>query len=144
MPAALGWHPWFRRRIDEEADSDGRSAEVGLAFEADGMFERDPDGISSRRRVRPSVRPWDDCFSGIRAGPTLAWPDGPTLDLSSSCPFWVVYDELPWAICVEPQTAPPNDLNHEPTVVVPGRPLRATMTWRWSPAMAETRHDPPG
>ena len=137
MPAALGWHPWFRRRIDglagEAPPGDPSSVEVELALEADVMFERDPDGISSRRRVRPTVPPWDDCFTAVRAGPTLAWPGGPTLHLSSSCPFWVVYDELPWAMCVEPQTAPPNDLNHEPTVVVPGRPLGATMTWRWSP-----------
>jgi len=32
---------------------------------------------------------------------------------------------------VEPQTGPPDALNIRPVVVEPGRPLTATMEWRW-------------
>jgi galactose mutarotase-like enzyme len=35
------------------------------------------------------------------------------------------------ALCVEPQTAPPDALNHAPAIVEPGRPLSAEMTWTW-------------
>jgi aldose 1-epimerase len=51
-----------------------------------------------------------------------------------------VYDEPAEAICVEPQTAPPDAFNlaaarsEEPPVAAPGRPMRATMRWHWAPA----------
>ena len=35
------------------------------------------------------------------------------------------------ALCVEPQTAPPDALNTGPAIVEPGRPLIAEMTWTW-------------
>ena len=132
MPASLGWHPWFRRWLDDPATGGHVSPPAELAFDADVMYERDPDGVSSRRRRTPPARPWDDCFTAVRSDPILSWPGLVTLTISSSCDDWVIYDERPHAICVEPQTAPPNDVNHEPHVVEPGAPLRATMTWQWT------------
>lgn len=126
MPASLGWHPWFRRHL-----SPGEP-EVELRFEAGAMFARDAEGIPTGELVAPSERPWDDCFSGVWADPTLTWPGAVTLEIGSSCQFWVVYDEQAHAICVEPQTAPPDALNREPTIVEPGRPISATMEWRWA------------
>jgi galactose mutarotase-like enzyme len=43
----------------------------------------------------------------------------------------VVFDEPDHAICLEPQTAPPDVFNREPFVVQPGDPLVATATWSW-------------
>ncbi len=124
MPASLGWHPWFRRRLADD------EPEVELDFSAESMFERDAEGIPTGALVPPSPRPWDDCFSGVWNDPTLRWP-GLELTIASSAGFWVVYDEQPDAVCVEPQTAPPDALNLGPTVVEPGSPLVVTMEWRW-------------
>ncbi|MGH9014154.1 MAG: hypothetical protein ACRDZ1_09505 [Acidimicrobiia bacterium] len=36
-----------------------------------------------------------------------------------------------YAICVEPQTHPPDALNLGPSVVTAGHPLTASCSWRW-------------
>jgi galactose mutarotase-like enzyme len=124
MPAWMGWHPWFRRRLDD-------GPEVELAFEPGSMFERDAEGIPSGRLVRPTAGPWDDCFRELASDPRLSWPGGPELTISSSCDDWVVFNQRDDALCVEPQSAPPDAVNLEPTVVEPGEPLVVTMEWRW-------------
>ena len=120
MPVVVGWHPWFRRPVEVE-------------IEPGGMFERDADGLPTGRLVPPSAQPWDDCFvDAAYPPPTLVWPDGLRLTLRSSADHWVVYTEAPSGICVEPQTGPPDAVNiGGATVVEPGEPLRAWMTWRW-------------
>jgi aldose 1-epimerase len=126
MPASVGWHPWFRRHLDP-----GTTDDVELRFEPEAMFERDEAGIPTGRLVPPPPRPWDDCFVGVRSDPMLRWPDGFELTVGSSCECWVVFDQHADAICIEPQTAPPDALNQGPTIVEPGTPLIATMEWRW-------------
>ena len=125
MPASIGWHPWFLRRLD------GVSGEVELDLDAGAMLVRDADGIATDRRVAPPPGPWDDCFVDLRRPPVLRWPGFLELSVESDCPDWVIYTEPEDALCVEPQTAPPDALNREPAIVEPGRPLVATMTWRW-------------
>ena len=123
MPGAVGWHPWFRRRLE--------SADARIVLEAGAMLRREPDGIAGRERIAPTAGPWDDCFTDLRTPPAIEWPGVLRLEIDSTCQFWVVFDEEPQGICVEPQTEPPNELNHEPHVVLPGAPLVETMTWRW-------------
>jgi aldose 1-epimerase len=53
------------------------------------------------------------------------------LTIESDCPDWVVFTVPDDALCVEPQTAPPDAFNRDPGIVVPGTPLVAEMTWRW-------------
>lgn len=127
MPASCGWHPWFRRRLDN-------GDPLILEFEADFMEERDEEGIPSGRRVAPPSGPWDDCFGGIKKWPVLTWPGAMELRIESSCEFLVVYTEPEHAVCVEPQTAPPDALNRDPFVAEAGRPLVATTTWAWQVA----------
>lgn len=132
MPGAVGWHPWFPRRLaGSAAKPAAASAPAILGFDAESMFARDSDGIPTGRLVEPKARPWDDCFTGVRTTPTLTWPGVLSLEISSSCDFWVVYDEPADTICVEPQSSPPDFVHIDPVVVTPGRPLIATMTWRW-------------
>ena len=132
MPAWIGWHPWFRRSID------GRAVE--LEFDAASMYERGPDGLPTGAFTAPTPRAWDDAFVGLRDTPKLRWPGLLELEIHSTAGVWVVFDERDDAICVEPQTAPPDAVNlartqgMDPPTVVPGRPLTATMTWRWSRA----------
>jgi aldose 1-epimerase len=125
MPASVGWHPWFLRRPP------GTDATVELDFEAGSMYVRDDDGIATGERIPPPAGPWDDCFSDVRRPPVLRWPGFLELTIESACPDWVVYTEPEDAVCVEPQTAPPDALNGEPEIVEPGGQLTASMTWRW-------------
>lgn len=135
MPAAIGWHPWFVRRLTGITDQPlPPSAPAVLGFEAARMFERDADGIPTGALIEPTPRPWDDCFTDLLAAPTLTWPGVLRLKLASSCAFWVVYDEPVDAICIEPQSAPPDFVHLDPPVVEPGRPRLETMRWRWRPA----------
>ncbi len=124
MPAMAGWHPWFRRVIG--------GATVELRFEADAMYERDDRHLPTGRLVAPTAGPWDDCFVGVTAGPTLTWPGVATVDLASTCDHWVVYDEPDHAVCVEPQTGPPDELNSAPRLLDPGGVLRAELTMAWT------------
>ncbi len=130
MPAAIGWHPWFRRQL---AGTAGRpaapSSTVELHFDAAWMYARDADGLPTGELVEPPPGPWDDCFTGLRSAPRLTWPGVLGLELTSPCDHWVVYDEPRDAVCVEPQTAPPDFVTVARSTTVPGKPLVATMTW---------------
>jgi len=129
MPVVLGWHPWFRREVD------GIAAE--LEFEAHAMYARDSSGLPTGATIPPTPRPWDDAFTDIVIPPRLTWPGVLRLDLRSTAPFWVVFDERDDAICVEPQTAPPDAFNLaavvgvDPPVAAPRRPASIAMAWRW-------------
>ena len=124
MPATIGWHPWFRRALEPGG------APVDLTLDAAHMLVRDAEGIPSGARVPPPDGPWDDCFTGLRADPVLEWP-GLRLTLSSSCPWWVVYTQPAYAVCVEPQSGPPDAANADPEVVARGATLAHAMRWRW-------------
>jgi aldose 1-epimerase len=126
MPASCGWHPWFRRVV--------AGVPAGLDFHPGFMFERDDDGIATRRRLPAAEGPWDDCFGDVPANPVITWPGVLRLEIESTCAFWVVFTERRHALCLEPQTAPPDALNHEPFVVEPGRPLVAECAMRWGPS----------
>ncbi|HEV8546951.1 MAG TPA: hypothetical protein VGQ64_11695 [Candidatus Limnocylindrales bacterium] len=139
MPGAVGWHPWFRRRLSGTAAQPAApSPAAKVRFDPDWMLLRDAAGIPTGDVVEPTAGPWDDCFTGLRSAPTLTWPGVLSLELTSSCDYWVVYDEPAETICLEPQSSPPNFVNADaPHVVEPGRPLTATMTWRWQAAEAD-------
>jgi aldose 1-epimerase len=130
MPAVLGWHPWFRRSVG------GASAQ--LAFEAHSMYLRGPDGLPTGMIGPPSPGPWDDAFADLVAQPRLTWPGILELDIRSTALFWVVFDEREDALCVEPQTAPPDAFNLawaagvEPPMAAPDRPATIAMAWRWT------------
>jgi len=124
MPASCGWHPWFRRVVAGVAGV--------LDFRPGFMYERDETGIATRRRQSGTVGPWDRCFGEVERAPAITWPGVLRLELESTCGSWVVFTKPAHALCVEPQTAPPDALNHDPFVVEPGRPPVAGRTMRWS------------
>jgi aldose 1-epimerase len=140
MPASLGWHPWFRRHLcgTPERPMPG-SPEVVLDFRPGRMLVRGDDGLPTGAWTVPGPHPWDDCFADLAAPPRVTWPDVLAIELTATADYWVVYDEPVEGICVEPQTEPPDFVNvpaggGPPTIVEPGRPLTATMSWRWAPA----------
>ncbi len=120
QPVQMGWHPWFLRDI-----GNGHTAE--LDFTPAVMFERDPAGLPSGNQIAPTPGPWDDCFGELASNPTLRWGDL-TLELSSTAAEWTVYDEPAHAICVEPQTGPPNQINDDPQILEPGESTIETFT----------------
>ncbi|MBZ6200903.1 aldose 1-epimerase [Streptomyces olivaceus] len=127
FPAQVGWHPWFNRTLDG-----GSGADVSIAFDPAWQEERGDDHLPTGNRVEPKPGPWDDCF-GMPDGVdvTLTWPGRLELNVTSREPWAVVYDEQEAAVCVEPQTGPPNGLNIAPRLVTPLEPLEATTTWSW-------------
>lgn len=128
FPAACGWHPWFRRQLDR-----GQPAEVDL--DAEWLWQRDAESIPTGELVHPPADgPFDDCFSGLRRPPVVRWPGALAVTVESPCEYVVFFDEMAHAVCVEPQTGPPDALNLASVLVEPGAPLVATATFRWSPA----------
>lgn len=125
MPAWVGWHPWFRRRL-------GRGARAELDLPVGRVFVKDDEGVPTGELAPVPPGPWDDCFTDIVAPPTIVWPNALALDIESTCGYLVVFTDPAHALCVEPQTAPPDALNLglAPTVM-PGTPLVATMRLRW-------------
>jgi len=129
FPATCGWHPWFRRRL---AVGDPLAVEL----EATRWYPRDVDGLPlGVIEARPPNGPWDDCFTAVTWPTTLTWPGALSLSLTSTCDHVVLYDQPRHAVCVEPQSGPPDALNHLEWAqfVRPGRPLIAEMSLTWSP-----------
>jgi aldose 1-epimerase len=138
MPAACGWHPWWRRQLTRDAATVGRPLLVDL--DATTMYVRDDTKAPTGERVplpsrpAPGERPegpWDDCVTGLRRPPVLRWDGALELTVESDADHLVVFDEPRHAVCVEPQTGPPDALNLAPRTIGPGEPLVATATFRW-------------
>jgi len=124
MPASCGWHPWWRRTMPN-------GVEAQLDLRAGAMYRRDDEHIAVPEFLRPPPPgPWDDCFTELESPPVVRWADI-EVTIESDCPDVVVFDELPEAVCVEPQSGPPDALNLGPFVVERDRPLETTTTWRW-------------
>ncbi|MEU2335129.1 aldose 1-epimerase [Streptomyces sp. NPDC013172] len=125
FPAQIGWHPWFNRNLG------GQDAQVDFA--PAWQEERGADHLPTGNRIDPKPGPWDDCF-GMPDGVdvTLTWPGQLALEVTSREQWVVVYDEQEAAVCVEPQTGPPNGLNTLPRLVTPLEPLEAATTWTWT------------
>ncbi|MFI6644313.1 aldose 1-epimerase [Streptomyces sp. NPDC050504] len=126
FPAQAGWHPWFLRDLGDGGEP------VRLDFTAAWQEERGADHLPTGRRIAPLPGPWDDCF-GMPDGVdvTLTWPGRLELKVTSRAEWVVVYDEQAEAVCVEPQSGPPNGLNTAPRLVTPIEPLEIASTWSW-------------
>ena len=126
MPVSCGWHPWWSRRLVR-----GDAVEVEL--HAADMYKRDEEGIPTGELVGVQPPPWDDCFTGLHMpAAVLHWPGAARLTIETDCSCLVVFTEPDHAVCVEPQSGPPDQVNLEPRVVVPGEPLVVHTTWTWS------------
>ncbi|WSQ72369.1 aldose 1-epimerase [Streptomyces xinghaiensis] len=130
FPAQAGWHPWFLRHL--AGGGNGADEGVRISFDAAWQEERGEDHLPTGRRTDPRPGPWDDCF-GMPDGVdvTLTWPERLELRITSRAEWVVVYDEQDEAVCVEPQSGPPNGLNTAPRLVTPIDPLEISTTWRW-------------
>lgn len=125
MPATLGYHPWFGRQLD-------RGGPVELRLAPVRQYATDDAALPTGELVAPTGGPYDDCFLGMSQPPRLVWPGALELTLDSSDDHWVVFDELPGAVCVEPQTGPPDAVALGRAAVVPAGGelvLEASFAW---------------
>jgi galactose mutarotase-like enzyme len=126
MPAWLGFHPWFRRDL-------GTGEPVRITSDLGSMYEKDADGRLTGRTVAVPPGAHDDAFVAPELPVRLEWPGALTLLLSSETDGTatqdvVVFDERPEAVCVEPQTAPPQaDRLGRAQHVGPTKPLSLSM-----------------
>lgn len=107
FPVTFGWHPWFRKPDRVE-------------FHPDAMYRR-VDGLAVDEQVDVPPGPWDDCFVNVE--PVVAIVDEVTLNLTSDCTDWVVYDQPAHATCIEPQSGPPDAFNIRPVILDPGQTM---------------------
>lgn len=125
FPAVVGWHPWFRRSID--------GVPASWSMDASGMLVRDASGLPAELVERVPDGPYDDAFLVPSGSAQVSWPGILTLDIVSSDPWFVVFDELDEAVCLEPQSGPPDGLVNHPwsaaRLVQPGQPLVHSVTW---------------
>ena len=145
MPAAFGWHPWFRRRpADARLCVD--AAEVLVTRDLIPTGDRMPvRGMTDLRRG-PAIagRRLDHAYVGARSPAVITWPDLELAIEFAPPASVVVVHTPPRGLCVEPQTAWPNalsaDLRSTPgtgvTKLAAGESLRveAGFSWRRIPA----------
>ena len=128
FPAVVGWHPWFRRDL-------GRGEPVEWRLEATDQLVRGDDHLPTGERIPfdPSAGPFDDAFVVPTGRAAVRWPGALSLDVVSDGSWFVVFDQRPEAVCVEPQSGPPDGLDGTHGVAAPGVPLTMTTTWSVRP-----------
>lgn len=127
FPATVGWHPWFPRELA------GVAAVVDLP--ATEQLVKGDNVLPTGERVPFSAAygTFDDAFIVPTGRASIAWPDVARIDVESTEPWFVLFDQLPNAVCIEPQSGPPDGLHSsphwEPFIVAPERPLTFSTTW---------------
>ncbi len=127
-PAVVGWHPWLLRDL-------GRGEPIEWSLEATQQVIRGGDYLPTPE-TKPFDRasgPFDDTFVVPSGVARLRWPGALVIDVHNDAPWYVVFDHHADAVCVEPQSGPPNGVNDGlgqsiPTAG-PGRPHRMVTTW---------------
>jgi aldose 1-epimerase len=142
MPAALGWHPWFRRDDGED---------LAVTVRADQHLELGPTLIPTGGRLAvegpldlragPNLgdRRLDDVFIDARSPAIVCWPDLELMIEFAEPVASIVVFSPAVAVCVEPATAWPDAIRLSAAGVPgtglatleAGQALAATMTWRW-------------
>jgi len=128
-PAVVGWHPWFRRSLPQ-------GAPLQVSLPADQRLLRGPDHLPTGEMV-PSGNdqgPFDDAFRVPSKVAALTWPGWRIIEVHNSHPWFVLFDELPDLVCLEPQSGPPDGMNNgiegHCKLVEPGEPLLMETTWK--------------
>jgi aldose 1-epimerase len=129
QPVTIGWHPWFRRQLEQ-----GSALQLDVGMSNAQKWIRDASGIPTGKLGPVGDRPWDDSFRGV-GSIGLRWPGALSMDVTHDCSDVVIYDPE-HAICVEPQSGPPNAANMPgvDAVIPAGSALEHTVQWRWTMA----------
>jgi galactose mutarotase-like enzyme len=143
MPAALGWHPWFRVsdsstvRVHIDASRhlglDDELIPTGATLEVAGDLDLRRGPVLGERRI-------DVVYVDARPPARLTLPERVvSIDWDPGIAIVVVYVD-DGSVCIEPWTAWPDAPNAAArdeatglTVLQPGETLRRWMEWAWSP-----------
>ncbi len=137
MPAALGWHPWFRRtggeprlRVDAaQVLQTERMIPTGRPIAVAGQTDLRTGPPLGQRRL-------DLTYVAPRSPVVATWPDMELrVEFGRPIRALVVFTP-PGGLCLEPQTAWPNALGAMTAasgvrILEPGQTLQATMRLRW-------------
>jgi aldose 1-epimerase len=140
MPAAIAWHPWFRR--DSDMSLMVQSGHV-LALDHELIPSGKQVAVDDRRDLRKLTAVGDRALDDVYVAPStpsvICWSDLELrMDFSAPITTFVVYTN-PKAICLEPMTAWPDAvrLSQEGvtetglTSLEPGQSLKASTDWVW-------------
>lgn len=140
MPAALGWHPWFRRRsTDARLRVDADEILVTRGLIPTGQRTKVRGMTDLRRGPAMAGRRLDHAYVDVRSPAVVTWPDLElTIEFEPPASVVVVHTP-PRGFCVEPQTAWPDAFSSELrsvpgtglTTLGPGETLRAAAHVRW-------------
>lgn len=128
FPASVGWHPWFPRELASVA------AVVDLP--ATQQLLRGDDALPTGELVpfTADYGTYDDALLVPDQRASIRWPGIATIEVHSSSPWFVLFDQLPDAVCIEPQSGPPDALRPQahwtPMIVTPDAPLELRASWR--------------
>lgn len=123
MPASLGWHPWFKRRLPGSSDVSVRPPEETWTL---APIKQEQTTTLSRTRGVPE----DACV--VTPGPiVLAWEPLGHLSIASSSEYFTIFTKHERGLCVEPVTSPPGRMDH---LLAPGETLDLGITLTWHPA----------
>lgn len=127
FPATVGWHPWFPRVID------GVAAQVDLP--ATSQLVRGDDALPTGDEIpfAAAYGTYDDAFRVPARRATVTWPGIVRVEVTASSDWFVLFDQLPDALCIEPQSGPPDGLRSTPffapAIVTPEQPLELRARW---------------
>jgi galactose mutarotase-like enzyme len=124
--AWIGWHPYFARRL-------ARGGEAQWVLRGGRQYVRGDDHLPTGELVDRRPGPWDDAFRDFAAPPAIRWPGALTLTVESSASHFVLFDERPEVLCLEPQSGPPDAARlGEAAQLAAGDELTLRCVWRWS------------
>jgi aldose 1-epimerase len=110
MPAALGWHPWFRSRGDPRLRVEAATYAVTVGMVPTGAAAEARGSADLRAGPRLGRRRLDLAYLEARSPAVVTWPDQELRIAFEPAPApFVVYTPR-GSFCVEPLTAPPNAL----------------------------------
>lgn len=130
-PCVVGWHPWFRREIE------GHVGQWWL--DEPRLLRRGDDALPVELADDAGAGPFDDAFWVPSGRATIRWPRWLAIDVATDGTWFVVYDERPEAICLEPQSGPPDGLADRPWHTVDRLAADLPRSWRTTWTMRDLR-----
>lgn len=125
FPASAGWHPWFKKQLDDTDEN-----QLLVSFRADWQEEPGTNEVPTGKRLAPGMGPWDDTFGfNTGANASLYWGSKLTLNMISTGHYLTVFDKQQDATCVNTLTDRPNGINsHHVHLALPDQPVEITST----------------
>ncbi|MFZ4496888.1 MAG: aldose 1-epimerase [Candidatus Nanopelagicales bacterium] len=128
LPAVIGWHPWFNRKLERGFAAEWHLADARVAVRAEDYL---PSG--ELVDLADFDGAFDDAFFVPSREAVISWPGALNMKIVNSHPWFVVYDEPESFALIEPQTGPPNGSNNPITgdriTVRVGQPLTMVTDW---------------